>query len=424
MAPMKPQILSKKLIKPSTPTPRHLHQLKLSIMDQLIPLTYLNMIFYYSPMEKNRVKNRERCRELEKSLSDALTEFYPLAGRLVVEDLVVDCNDEGVEFFEAQVSGKIADFVHGGSMAEQLDQFLPWDHGADPATAPLAAIQINLFDCGGIVVGVRVSHKISDAFSIITFVNAWAAANKTSIKKVTSPSFNLGSLFPTTNLLPRNPPATGKNGAKIATKRFFFSNVAAQSLVAAAGGSTSREAVLAGLIWKALIGVARMKHGHLRASLLVYPINLRGNIVISIPEDSFGNFSMLFMERFMPEKDNVELSDLTGLIGNTAREMDLERTSNADNLCVMVSESFGEARREKMRNERVDVHLCASWCGLPLYEADFGWGKPVWVSSSNKYEVIHLIENKCGNGVDAWVSLYEDDMAELERNRDILAFTS
>lgn len=76
------------------------------------------------------MKNRERCRELEKSLSDALTEFYPLAGRLVVEDLVVDCNDEGVEFFEAQVSGKIADFVHGGSMADQLDQFLPWDCGA------------------------------------------------------------------------------------------------------------------------------------------------------------------------------------------------------------------------------------------------------------------------------------------------------
>lgn len=123
---MKSQILSKKLVKPSTPTPRHLHKLKLSIMDQLIPMTNLNMIFYYSPGEKSR----ERCIELERSLSDTLTEFYPLAGRLAVEDLLVDCTDEGVEFSEAQVCGRIADFVHGGSMAEQLDQFLPWECGA------------------------------------------------------------------------------------------------------------------------------------------------------------------------------------------------------------------------------------------------------------------------------------------------------
>lgn len=125
---MKSQILSKKLVKPSAPTPRHLHKLKLSIMDQLIPLTNLNMIFYYSPGEKSR----ERCIavELEKSLSDTLTEFYPLAGRLAVEDLLVDCTDEGVEFSEAQVCGRITDFVHGGSMAEQLDQFLPWECGA------------------------------------------------------------------------------------------------------------------------------------------------------------------------------------------------------------------------------------------------------------------------------------------------------
>lgn len=47
-----------------------------------------------------------------------------------MEDLLVDCTDEGVEFSEAQVCGRIADFVHGGSMAEQLDQFLPWECGA------------------------------------------------------------------------------------------------------------------------------------------------------------------------------------------------------------------------------------------------------------------------------------------------------
>lgn len=47
-----------------------------------------------------------------------------------MEDLLVDCTDQGVEFSEAQVCARIADFVHGGSMAEQLDQFLPWEFSA------------------------------------------------------------------------------------------------------------------------------------------------------------------------------------------------------------------------------------------------------------------------------------------------------
>ncbi|KAI8027715.1 hypothetical protein LOK49_LG02G03085 [Camellia lanceoleosa] len=93
---MKPQILSKKLIKPSTPTPRH--HLKLSFMDQLIPPTYLNMIFYYSSYTK--VDDNERCAQLEQSLAQTLTKFYPLAGRLIEGDLLIHCYDEGFTLLE------------------------------------------------------------------------------------------------------------------------------------------------------------------------------------------------------------------------------------------------------------------------------------------------------------------------------------
>ncbi|KAL6964252.1 shikimate O-hydroxycinnamoyltransferase [Sarracenia purpurea var. burkii] len=441
MAPMAVQILTRKLIKPSTPTPPHLHQVKLSLMDQLIPLTYLNMIFYYDPNTaataysgrgESRAKNKERCAQLEESLSQALTKFYPLAGRLVVDDLLVDCNDKGVEFLEAQVGGQLADFLHGGPNAEFLDQFVPGEVGAgDPSAEPLAAIQITTFGCGGLIIGVCVSHKVADAFSVITFVNGWATANRAGIKGVISPSFALGSLFPTSNLLPPSPPLTTKNEVMIVTRRFFFGRTAIQALIDDAKAAyisafrpPTRVMVIAALIWKALIGVSLAKHRHLRASLLVHPMNLRGNTAISIPENSFGNLSMLFMERFAAEERKMELHELVRLLGNSTREMDPAKTSDIDDLCSMVSSSFGEARREKRHNRRVDVHLCSSWCGLPLYEADFGWGKPVWVSSSSKYEVVNLIENKCGDGIDAWVSMNEKDMIEFERDRDILAFIS
>ncbi|GFY89418.1 hypothetical protein Acr_06g0013580 [Actinidia rufa] len=397
MAPMKTQILCKKLIKPSTPTSRHLRPVKLSLMDQLIPPTDINMIFYYSPNDEDKIaKSKERCSQLEKSLAEALTKFYPLAGRLVMDDLLIDCNDEGVEFLKARSNGNLADFLHGGPHAELLDQLVPGDGGVgDSATAPLAAIQLNVFDCGGVVVGVSISHKVADAFSIIKFVNGWATANRDGIKGVICPNFNLGSIFPT--------------------------------LVAAAGGSAPRPPtgveVVAALIWKALIGIAQVKHGHLRASLLVHPLNLRGHTAISIPDNSFGNFSMLFIERLVEER-KLEFHELVSLLGNSKRDVDPGKTGSVDDLCSMVNGSFREARREKLHNHRVDVHLCASWCGLPLYEADFGWGKPIWVSSSSKYEVVKLIENKCGDGIDAWVSLNEKDMLEFERDLDILAFTS
>ncbi|KAI8027720.1 Acetyl-CoA-benzylalcohol acetyltransferase [Camellia lanceoleosa] len=420
---MKPQILSKKLIKPSTPTPRH--HLKLSFMDQLIPPTYLNMIFYYSSYTK--VDDNERCAQLEQSLAQTLTKFYPLAGRLVEGDLLIHCNDEGVHFIRTRVNGQLDDFLHGGPNADLLNQFLPLDIGG-----PLVAIQVNMFDCGGLVVGVSVSHKVADAFSIITFVNGWAAANKAGIEDVISPSFELGSLFPASDLLPPNPPSTtAKAQAKIAMKRFFFAGVAIQALIEKARPACisalrppTQVAVVAALIWKSLIGVAQAKHGHLRDSLLVHPMNLRGNTAISMPENCFGNLSMLFSERFVADEEKMELGDLVSLLGNARRDVDPAKTNSVDDLCAMVSRSFGEPRREKHHNQSVDVHLCASWCGLPLYEADFGWGKPAWVSSTCSYEVVCLIENKCGGGIDAWVSLAEKDMVEFERNRDILAFTS
>ncbi|MCD7447994.1 hypothetical protein HAX54_036814 [Datura stramonium] len=52
----------------------------------------------------------------------------------------------------------------------------------------------------------------------------------------------------------------------------------------------------------------------------------------------------------------------------------------------------------------------------------FGWGKPSWVSSVSKnYEGISLIDTKSEDGIEAWIGLKEKDMAEFERDPDILS---
>ncbi|VVA98936.1 unnamed protein product [Arabis nemorensis] len=67
-----------------------------------------------------------------------------------------------------------------------------------------------------------------------------------------------------------------------------------------------------------------------------------------------------------------------------------------------------------------------SWCGKPFYEVDFGWGSPVWTGLASKPEqdvvVVVLLDSKDGEGVEAWISLPEQDMSVFLRDQDLLAY--
>ncbi|KAF5175708.1 vinorine synthase-like [Thalictrum thalictroides] len=63
---------------------------------------------------------------------------------------------------------------------------------------------------------------------------------------------------------------------------------------------------------------------------------------------------------------------------------------------------------------------------MSFYETDFGWGNPVWASSASlaTKNGILLMDTKCGKGIEAWVSLNEEDMSRFECDLDLLSFTS
>ena len=94
---MEVQIISKKLIKPSVPTPSHLRYMSLSLMDIRLSPRTVPFIFYYTPHENyHSFENVERLKaRLEKSLSEILTLYYPIAGRYIKENHSINCNDEG-----------------------------------------------------------------------------------------------------------------------------------------------------------------------------------------------------------------------------------------------------------------------------------------------------------------------------------------
>ncbi|KAJ6747629.1 ACETYL-COA-BENZYLALCOHOL ACETYLTRANSFERASE-LIKE [Salix koriyanagi] len=201
---MKVQILSRKLIAPSSPNPPNLQNLKISCFDQLAPPTYVPRIFYYPVSgEDHGGNNADRSKKVEKSLAETLTLFYPLGGRYIEENLSIECNDEGAEYLEAQVSDSLSQLLG----REEFKTEMRWrlvPQVFRPENNPPLTIQFNRFECGGVATGSCAAHRIADAYTVGTFINTRAAACRMGIGKVhRCPGFPSGSLFP-----PKNIPAT------------------------------------------------------------------------------------------------------------------------------------------------------------------------------------------------------------------------
>ncbi|KAJ6721611.1 F21J9.9 [Salix viminalis] len=75
----------------------------------------------------------------------------------------------------------------------------------------------------------------------------------------------------------------------------------------------------------------------------------------------------------------------------------------------------------------IDYYNCTSWCNFELYGADFGWGKPTWLSpvfTRERKNVVCLIDTRDAGGIEAWISLSPEDMALYESNKELLEFSA
>ncbi|CAN4127807.1 unnamed protein product [Withania somnifera] len=419
------EIQIRKTLKPSTPTPYLCRSFNLSLFDQCAVRMYIPVLLHYLPGSMDGVD--ERCDKLQKSLAETLTKFYPLAGRFSKDDLTIQCNDEGVEYVETKVNADLAKFLHQGPKIELLNDFLPLKLSVDPSSSPLLGVQMNIFNCGGLVMGIQMSHILADAFTLATFLKEWAHISQTGTTKGCLSSFGrLSSFFPTRVLPVSQFSPHFNSSAKIIRKRFVFDALAITELKdkidsSATSKKPSRVVVITSLIWKVLMGISSAKHGHSGNSSLLIPINLRGKSNVPSIEHALGNFCISAISTFESNQSRKELSDFVNLIETATRETSAAiGKANIDDIVSMI----GNCSTLGQKGE--DIYFSTSWCRLPWYEADFGWGKPCWVSNvlGNMSRVINLIDTRTGDGIEAWVSLEENDMIEFERNLDILTFCS
>ncbi|GJT60247.1 pelargonidin 3-O-(6-caffeoylglucoside) 5-O-(6-O-malonylglucoside) 4'''-malonyltransferase-like protein [Tanacetum coccineum] len=433
---------SSKLVKPSTPTPTIHRFYKISFTDELAPTVYVPLILYYSsPPDGPNGLDKNICDHLEDSLSNTLSEFYPLAGRFIRNQSLIDCNDQGVLYVLGKANVPVSYIVglEHGLKPDVLNDFLPREIGeADDLNDPMLCIKVTTFECGGFAIGMLFSHRLSDMGTMCNFINNWAARSIGEYdNKEYSPIFNAPVNFPKRGLpeLDLRLPRSSVN-VKITAQRFVFSGEAISAMREKIGfdqnsGSRkpSKVQLVVALLWKALVRMDQVKNGQSKASFLIQPVGLRDKVVPPLPANSFGNFWGLATSQLTPgEGDKMELLEffkiLHGSIKKTAVDCAKILTHGEEGYGVIIN-PYLESNR-KIGDNDVNFYLMTTWCKFSFYNADFGCGKPIWTSTGKLpgQNLVVTMDDHKGDGVEAWVHLDDKRMKELEQDSDIKTYAT
>ncbi|XAR71006.1 Vinorine synthase [Bertholletia excelsa] len=418
------KILSRDSIKPSSPTPPHLRFFKLSLLDQLAPRMYTPLLYLYPKDNTPSLDDASKSLRLKASLSEILTSYYPFAGRLTEDRLSIECNDEGIEFWEAQIACEISEIIKKPE-GEALDLlFRPGIAYSSSYSGSLVVVQVSFFDCGGTAISVCITHKIADGSSICAFMNDWAAQAIQSREKV-SPVYIAKSISYSPNE-PISVPEILLQEGTCRTKRFSFDASKIDKLRATAKSSQvqspTRVEAVTGLIYGCLIATSMAKSGISRPSILIQLVNMRPRVVPPLPEGSIGNFTWYFT--IVTGNERVMMKSLVGDLRKGLEQL-CDKNENDLRVNEWVSAIHVGMKEVKTLFDDLEVYRCSSFCSFPFYEADFGWGRPALVRMARNVvkNVFVLIGTKEDGGIDAWVTLEEQDMAVFQ-NEVALAFDS
>ncbi|KAF3457060.1 hypothetical protein FNV43_RR01717 [Rhamnella rubrinervis] len=402
----KVQVIQRETIRPSSPTPHHLSTFKLSLLDQFSPDMYVPLILFYPPNDSNGVLHgldhlltfAEKTQHLKKTLSQTLNKFYPFAGRITNTRLL------------KQLLGK------AGPKCEEA------------GIGHLLLVQATLFQCGGMAIGVSISHKVADAATLLTFLKSWSLHCCVENDHEYHPQFGAASLLPPTDLtIYSDPPIIQTlRGEKCITSRFVFEAENIEVLQRKSASEivklpTRVEAVTA-LIWKSAMD-AYMISSNKATFLLNRAANIRPRTAPPLPENFAGNLFAVVSTML----NNNESTDLQVLVAKLRtgledfkkyfpKELDVGEVKRAlEGLCQFM-----------IKDDEFELFGCSSWCRFPFYDIDFGWGKPAWATNcplafKNSIIMMDTPTPDGGGGIEVCLTLEEEEMALVQSNQELLA---
>ncbi|XP_074565748.1 hydroxycinnamoyltransferase-like [Curcuma longa] len=386
------------MVQPAEATPQR--RLWLSSLDLVMPHHHTMTVYFYRP---DGSANFFDAGVLRRALARVLVPFYPMAGRLARgEDgrIVIDCNGEGALFVEADAEATVDDFGDFAPTGE-LDHLVPKPNAdyADGISAfPLLLLQITHFKCGGAALGVGAQHQAVDGFSDIHLINSWSEVAR-------GLGISVQPVIDRTLLRPRDPPnpsfthieyhpppsmnsptsAAHVPSPAAAAGIFKFTQEQLKLLKAKAppGGSYSTYVLLAAHVWRCAC-IARDLPPDQMTKMYI-PTDGRHRVQPPLPQGYFGN--VVFTATLIAAAGEVTSpeggpSPAAKMIQEALVRMDATYLQSA--LDYLETQPNLEALVRGAHTFRCPSLCCSSWARLPIHDADFGWGRPIFMGPAGR----------------------------------------
>ncbi|KAL3653494.1 hypothetical protein CASFOL_003175 [Castilleja foliolosa] len=412
---------------------------------------------------------------LKKSLSQTLTHFPPLAGRLTTDQdgvVSIECNDAGVDFIHADGSHiSVADLMGAadGYVPEAVKSCFAYDGAVSYAGhfRPILAVQLTEL-ADGVFIGCAVNHAVTDGTSFWNFFNTFAEMSRGVERISRTPDFSRRSVLisPAVLKLPEGgPKVTFSGDAPVKERIFRFSRESILKLKSRVNnckssdngeinavelmGKHSNDTLrfpdrrvtaplpwmrnenptveissfqsLCALLWRGITRARKLPAS--KTTTFRMAVNCRHRLEPKLEPLYFGN-AIQSIPTYVSAGD---------VLGNSVRWCAEQLNKNVmayGNGAVRkyVEDWERDPRCFPLGNFDGAMITMGSSPRFPMYDNDFGWGRPVAIRSgrSNKFDgKISAFPGREGGGtVDLEVILAPETMAGLESDPEFMQYVS
>ncbi|GMY08106.1 uncharacterized acetyltransferase At3g50280 [Fagus crenata] len=405
---------------------------------------------------------------LKRGLSQTLSHFPPLAGRLRTDSdghVYITCNDAGAEFIHVTDNGVfIRDVLVPGN--QTVKEFFAYDRPVSYSAHfnPILAVKVTEL-ADGVFIGCTVCHAVTDGTSFWNFFNTFAEVCRGGVKRISKPPvFNRDSalLSPSVLELPEGGPQVTFNvNAPLRERIFSFTREAILKLKAK---TNNKKTIVNGDVDSAVELMGKQSNDtYLKTWLSRNNNNDKKPVEIS----SFQSLSALLWRsvtraRKLPSNKTTTFKMAVNIRQRLEPKLDAYYFGNGIQSIVTIASAGDVLTRDPRwcaeqlntnvlaHNDAIVRRFIGDWESnprcfplgnfdgatitmgssprFPMYDNDFGWGRPLAVRSggANKFDgKISAFPGREGGGsVDLEVALAPDTMAALESDSEFMQYVS
>lgn len=416
------EILESGLVTPTDDTPKH--EIWLSNLDLLIDRSHTPLVYFYRPSRSPDFS----VESLKAALGKALVPFYPLAGRLGVSRdgrVEIQCTGEGVLFVVARSDSTVDEFGDFTPSTELRQLLVPSVESSNPPCI-LVMLQVTFFKCGGVCLGAAVHHNAADGPAVNHFVNTWGEISRgielavppyldRTLLRSRSPPVILFDHVEYSRMLQAKPSTGIKSPFDSAILKLSKPQIDSLKNIGGRKKPFSTFEAVVALVWRCTCKARQLSSD--QETRLYMAVDARTRVRPPLPQGYLGN--AVFREIAVATVGDVLANPLEfsadKVHGVTVRLNDEYIRSLMDYMEQLkdVNGVWGET----WVMPRTDLWV-VSWLRLPFYEANFGWGKPVFVGRAcQKFNgVVYPMRNHGGDGgVSLAVTLEPENMTRLKK---------